>query len=72
MDYAALRNQPAYYAPDADDVSAFLEAIFGDHEWQEGECIALRGLQEKGVPHEGRDFMEQRWAPAGNIDAMAY
>jgi hypothetical protein len=70
MDYLAASKLPAYYAPDYDTIALFFEAIYEGHDWQEGECIALRGLQEKGVPHEGRPFMEQRWSDPG--EAMAH
>jgi hypothetical protein len=52
-----------------DDTKQFIDALFQDYEWQEGEIIAVRGLGEKGTEREGR-FADQGWVtPDGDATA---
>lgn len=44
-------------------IEKYLEALFGDYDWQEGEGLCLRGLNEKGVVG-GKHFAENAWVRA--------
>lgn len=51
-------------------IGQFLDALFGNYEWQDGEGLCLRGLGEKATGAEGQ-FREAVWVRGVNDDLHA-